>query len=533
MDLAPVWRERDDALGSLGSPNLDFGGAYVACGQLEYLAEQHPEHIGNAPAAALCALLREARHQDQRQCFFLYRKAARALCHLVTARRDPALSRMAFSTLGEVVCERTGPLQKAAAEVMGCLPARVPAPGPPPAWPGGPAPVADATTVLGLGGAKKSARGYFLGRSHVTPLSGGEGFVVVKLAREEEGAENLFSEAGWMEKTAGIAQNCPGVFRVPRPLLPGGAPVFRLKDAPGAGAAPQGLHPERLAMAFVAPPGYFDYPNEPDSLSPVPGESVLQCLENAALVLGWLAGQGIVHTAPIPLFHNRVQRERRNDAGLYEWQRGGRLDRWLTSCRHPNFGATGARDFEHFAPRPGPAKDLYLALGKHVLSLLLVAGSCFRMADPGRAGLEPDGEPVDARDLFDPALLARMARGIIHSYHRGFSGRPFPSDLRLDFGILVQAMIDKMGVDRNMEEILRAHDQERMSPEEFRAFLAERGVAGKKEKGKADIVMLTGPHLGQFAGRISLPEILDATAAAAALCVAGRYRARDGERLPH
>ncbi|MDQ7831063.1 MAG: hypothetical protein RDU30_04985 [Desulfovibrionaceae bacterium] len=33
----------------------------------------------------------------------------------------------------------------------------------------------------------------------------------------------------------------------------------------------------------------------------------------------------------------------------------------------------------------------------------------------------------------------------------------------------------------------------------------------------------TGPHLGEFNGRISAPELIEFTACAAAACVAGRY----------
>ena len=69
----------------------------------------------------------------------------------------------------------------------------------------------------------------------------------------------------------------------------------------------------------------------------------------AALLLGWLAGRGIVHEAAIPLFHNRVQRDRREDGGVYDWRLPGRLDRWLASALHPNFGLSGLRDFEHLA----------------------------------------------------------------------------------------------------------------------------------------------------------------------------------------
>ena len=45
---------------------------------------------------------------------------------------------------------------------------------------------------------------------------------------------------------------------------------------------------------------------------------------------------------PIPLFHNRTQRLRRDDQGRYQWFRAGRLDQWLDSCAFPNLGLSGA-----------------------------------------------------------------------------------------------------------------------------------------------------------------------------------------------
>ena len=88
-------------------------------------------------------------------------------------------------------------------------------------------------------------------------------------------------------------------------------------------------------------------------------------------------------------------------------------------------------------------------------------------------------------------------------------------------------MIDEMGVDRHMEEILRGQDQDRMTEKEFTDFLAERGCDRKAmtgfRKGAQDIVISTGPHLGGFNQRISLPEMIEAVGAMSASCIAGRY----------
>jgi hypothetical protein len=79
-----------------------------------------------------------------------------------------------------------------------------------------------------------------------------------------------------------------------------------------------------------------------------------------------------------------------------------------------------------------------------------------------------------------------------------------------------------------MEEILRVVDQETMSRAMFVAFLQSRGLSPKEAlqmpKGRADIPLMTGPHLGGFNQPISLPELIDFAAEGAAQCVAGRFR---------
>jgi hypothetical protein len=93
-----------------------------------------------------------------------------------------------------------------------------------------------------------------------------------------------------------------------------------------------------------------------------------------------------------------------------------------------------------------------------------------------------------------------------------------------------------MGVDRHMVEIVRVADQEAMDDAAFAAFLAGRGlppeeVAGHR-RGEKDIALPTGPHLGEFNGPISAPELITFTAVAAAKCVAGRYFAQHMAQAP-
>jgi hypothetical protein len=66
-----------------------------------------------------------------------------------------------------------------------------------------------------------------------------------------------------------------------------------------------------------------------------------------------------------------------------------------------------------------------------------------------------------------------------------------------------------------------------MSDKEFSKFLGERGYSEDEikgfKKGVEDITIYTGPHLGGFNERISLPELIESAGTMAALCIAGRY----------
>jgi len=66
-----------------------------------------------------------------------------------------------------------------------------------------------------------------------------------------------------------------------------------------------------------------------------------------------------------------------------------------------------------------------------------------------------------------------------------------------------------------------------MTDREFKEFLLDRGYSEKNiaklKKGGEDISILTGPHLGGFNDRISLPELIKFLETASAYCIAGRY----------
>jgi hypothetical protein len=328
-------------------------------------------------------------------------------------------------------------------------------------------------------------------------------------------------------------------FHIPQPLTIGSHQLFKLTRLPIGRVSNMALHRQRYAVAFVTCRAYYTYPNDDrNQFRPAP-DDVIRMLEGSAWLLGYLSGLGIVHSALIPLFHNRVQQGRRRDQGLYEWYRAGRLDRWLDSCRHPNLGPTGLRDFEHLDAVTGANRFYYRLLGDHLLSLFLICGSYFRNHNRQLCGRDPAGQPVDARGLFDRSVFKTMVHRIFRTYYRGFVGISFEGSLPLNLDRLVERMIDEMGVDRHMEEMLRVADQERMSLDQFQRFLLERGIPANQintfSKGAADIALLTGPHLGGFNQTISLPEMIEAIRTMTALCVVGRYwhHHRPPDTAPH
>jgi hypothetical protein len=282
------------------------------------------------------------------------------------------------------------------------------------------------------------------------------------------------------------------------------------------------------AIGFVAHRQYFQYPNGFGAGAWKGDGSFKKIMVRNAWLLGKLASLGIMHTAPIALFHNRVQAHRRRDRGLYEWYRAGRLDRWLQSCLYPNIGTTGIRDFEHFISIKGRHRHLYRQIGNHFLGLLLIVGSYFRNHEPQKIGFAARGKPVDVRYLFDRTALRAIIRGIFQRYYAGFVGTPFVGKIPVDIDELSSRMREEMGVDRYMEEIFRAADQKDMTDDAFKFFLLERGYTDEEikhlQKGHQDIRIRSGPHLGGFNEQISLPELIEAVATMSALCIAGRFR---------
>lgn len=504
----------------------DFTIKYFAVYHLQRLAETHPEIIDPETVFTLEGLLKNPEFSCQRRGFFLFRLAADTLASIIVHSDGEPMADQALSALENVLATTTGHAHRVSAEALGALPFSINGPHldgatleniPRVSW----------YDLLGEDRFEFSAPPAFMGRSLVAPLNPGNKLLVFKLARAEDSPDILAREALWMEHLHTVSCSFPRRFSIPVPIKIQGAYVFSIKDIPVRPHENMHLDPKCHAMAFIADQDYFTYPNDPRMEKRNNDAEFREVMYRNAWLLGKLTSLGIVHTAPIPLFHNRVQRCRRRDNGLYEWFRAGRLDRWLDSCSYPNIGLTGIRDFEHFISFKGFGHDLYRYIGSHMLSLLLATGSYFRNKNRSKVGFDKHGKPVDARDLFDKRVLKEIILGVFLSYYQGFVQREFSGKVPVDLDKLASRMIEEMGVDRHMEEILRVADQKEMTDDQFRHFLRQRGYHDEDidglQRGVEDMVIYSGPHLGGFNEGISLPELIESVETMSALCVAGGY----------
>lgn len=517
-------------LQTITSCHAEFPARYMAACNLHALVRSEPQSVNASILSSLEEILLDLSLLRHRQSFFLFKETAGTMASLITDN-SASLANKTLNSLKRVLRLTKGSSHKAVTETLGSLPFTL------------------KTQVLKnrnsdapptltwqelVSQTKYSAEGefFFKGRSLVVKLSNPDKILVIKIARLGEEIDNLSNEMIWMEHLHNEASCLPVRFDVPQPVLVQGNFIFRLAHLPTPLPAKLKLHHQKIAIAFVAHKDYFSYANEPRNFHS--DSDFVEVMGRNSWLLGYFAAQGLVHTAPIPLFHNRVQHHRREDNGLYDWTRGGRLDQWLASCRHPNIGLCGTRDFEHFSIFNQTGKKLYQQIGVHILSLFLVTASYFRNRQADRVGLQCNGNPVDARHLFDKKLLVLLIQKIVCSYYEGFTGRQHDEEMPFDVHQLASRMIEEMGVDNHMHEILRLPDQNQMDDNEFKNFLISRGFSEKKAssltRGSAEIALLTGPHLGGFNQQISIPEIIDTTATTAASCVLGLFT-REKEHL--
>jgi hypothetical protein len=504
----------------------DYIARYQALHHLQSVIKTNPDLVDSRVVLVLRDVLKDTRFLHQRQSLFFYRMAAEALSSILVHSRNRSLGDCALSALGALLSTTSGNSHRATAEAMGSLPFTLDGPELHPDY-NGQIPRLTWDQAVSETGMSLQGEPVFFGRSMAARIRGNGDFLVFKLAGAGEPAKDLSREALWMAYLRDHRHRFSVRFNIPRAVRIRNGYVFRFTRLPWK--LPARLNPGKntCAICFVAHGKYFQYPNQvyPDVGSA--RQTFPEIMSRNAWLLGRLSARGIVHTAPIPLFHNRVQVHRRRDRGLYEWYRGGRLDRWLESCLYPNIGITGVRDFEHFISFKVSNRQLYRFLGNHILGLLLIAGSYFRNREPQKVGLTSSGKSVDVRHLFDRAMLAEIIHGIFHRYYDGFVGQPFAGKVPLDIDALSFRMVEEMGVDRYMQELLRVVDQNAMTDDAFRLFMRERGLNDQEvsslKKGQHDLRIQSGPHLGGFNEQISLPELTEAVATMSALCIAGRF----------
>jgi len=517
----------------LSARRLDFSEAFVRVGQLKSLLDGGSVPATGHTIAVLSQLLPSRQHREQTQAFHFFESVAGALAAIGCSRYDPAVSRRALKALVPAATDSRGEIQRASAETVGTLPVNIRGPRLPREAREGDPPRRSLKRILSRMGHARSGAGEYLGRSLVVPLLKRNQVLVIKMTRSGEDPGGLRQEARWMDYLNVNNLGFTRRFIIPRPLAFGRGYLFKPAGLPGLDVRFKGVDPATVAIAFTVHRDYFVYPNDHRPGLRLSHARFRRVLLRAAGLFGELAAIGIIHTAPVPLFHNRAQQNRREDGGIYEWDRAGRLDRWLLSSRYPNFGPTGIRDFEHLASVDGAGgRHLYRHIGNHLLSLILVAGSHFRHKAPEMMGTDGNGAPLDMRHLFDQEQYIDLVDGLFGAYYTGFSKDGRPPDMKAAIAALVTGLIEQMGVDRYMREILRREDQKRMPPEAFKAFLDRYNLtpANDIEKGRADIEVHTGPHLGEFNGPISVPELTAFLRSAAAVTVAGRFMAQGFSR---
>ncbi|MCG8632598.1 MAG: SidJ-related pseudokinase [Desulfobacterales bacterium] len=494
---------------------LGFSASYLAVQYLTAHIADFPETITGRTIEALATVLESDRFSGKKQVLFLYGEAADAMTAIARHPQNQ-VSGSILPRLHALLSASSGKRLRAVGQALGRLPVQLRGPEGKELPAQAPLPIEFPDLVSRFVTTGEPTLSW-KGRSLLI-LDGHRPCGVIKFANSRGNVAELVREAGWLDYFNINTISADDPFRVPAPVKRDGRVLFQLTP-PLPSDGPEGIY-KGLCIAFVPCDGYFDYPNEQPRKWPV--DRIKNIFFKNARLLGALTARGMIHTALIPLFHNRVQQGRRNDNGAYLWEHGGRLDQWLDSCRYPNFAASGLRDFEHLI-RVKDSRELRHYIGEHLLSFILVAGSYFRNHDPGRRGKDNNQSPRDTRDLFCPALFNELLLGISRSYFSGLVDRPFPPGLTSELirrtRGLTGDLVAAMGVDDNMEERLRVRDQERMSSSDFRDFLTKRGVTDIPAKGERDITLETGPHLGGFNQPISVPGLIDYLFWFSALCV--------------
>jgi hypothetical protein len=503
--------------------NQSFTAAFLNVQYIESCIDSSPENTDRQTFEALMHVLKTSRYDQKKQAYFLFKKTAQALVRLSVYQTHP-LKKIIIEHLQKSLFSTHKDKHRAVSEALGELPINIKGP--------------NLKNTLHVKPLKTSLHAIVNALGLVPPVSFewiGRTLVgtdtlkkkgCLKFIRQNGCRKKLSQEILWLN----FLKNAPCVnspyFQVPDPLFLNGHHLFKIDKLPLKIPYLSQISPQQVAIAYKADKDYFNYPNLPEFCTIEMSDRLVDIFKNNARLLGLLSAEGILHTALIPLFHNRIQQARRQDLGVYNWEQGGRLDQWLKSSHFPNFSISGLRDFEHFRPSKNSAEIRHF-IGQHLLSLILVAGSCFRNRAPEKIGVDDNHQPLDIRYLFDTAVFEKIIKAIVEAYYCGLTGQPLEQADRLIEKPLVHALINAMGIDTHMEEILRSNDQAAMTNEEFHVFLSQKGMDKQQidslEKGGQDIVLHTGPHLGGFNQNIDPPELTHLLFCLSALCISDRY----------
>jgi len=307
---------------TLGNRTLDFAATYMNVSNLQYIIGNSPKIVTAETISVLGNVLDQKKHASQKQAFFLYRKVAGAIASIIIRTSKKSLARLALNTLSNIVSTSKGSAHRAAAEALGSIPLHI----------SGRMPESDLFAVriphvswAALLEQEKIAGDtppVWTGRTLVIN-AGFRKVLAVKLARTDDSIEALKNEAIWMDLLFPEAADFPVRFDIPRPVTIKGSFLVRLKGLPLKVPEGESIHHSRYAIGFLVNRDYFLYPNERIEKRPFSDEVFKEVIFRNAWLLGKLTSEGIVHTAPIPLFHNRAQRQRREDSGIYKWTKGG------------------------------------------------------------------------------------------------------------------------------------------------------------------------------------------------------------------
>ncbi len=244
---------------------------------------------------------------------------------------------------------------------------------------------------------------------------------------------------------------------------------FRLSGIPFDAMNKLKLSTDPLAICYRADSKYFRYLNDPSLSIGEMGDGLVLCSRDLAK----LTSMGVIHTALIPLFHNREQIHTRMDQGFYNWwaRVAGRLDRWRESCQYPNLRLSGLADFEHVEIHSQISlEDLQHFIGNQLLSISLILGSYFRN-----------------REEFNQNAVSKILKDCFSNYYRELTHKNLPMDNFIDWRYLAFRMSEEMEEDKYMKAIIRGG-----------------GLHGE------NVEKSTGPHLGLFNGPFPLPELIRA-----------------------